>query len=163
MPKQVRDIMSKDIVTVKPSTTMTDLQNRFANARFGALPVVDRDDKLRGIVSRTDVVRKFSLEQSLAELAEFGFETVSDEADDATEANALDAISSAVGRRLSKMFASDVMISDVITIAPDADTHEAARLMVANRIHRLPVVEDGKLVGIVSAFDFMSHYVSSSS
>lgn len=157
MTRLVRDVMKKDVVTVSPDMTMSDLQRIFVEKKFGAVPVLDRDRRLKGIVSRTDVVRKFSLEQTFAELADSDFDdTLGVEDSDDT----LGSIGAAAGRRLSKVKASDIMISDVLTIGPDAPLAEAARQMLAKRIHRLPVLEEGRLVGIVSAFDFMALYAA---
>lgn len=157
MVKQVREIMKTEVVTVSPDTSMTDLQRLFLTARVGALPVLDREHRLLGIVSRSDVVRKFSLEQSLAELADSDFDAILGVEDDD---GALDSIGAAVGRRLSRLHARDVMISEVITIGPDASITEAASQMLDRRIHRLPVVENGQLVGIVSTFDFVALFSS---
>jgi CBS domain-containing protein len=159
VPKLVRDLMKTDVTTVSPDTNMADLQRLFVKARFGAVPVRDRDQRLVGIVSRSDVVRKFSLEQSLAELADTDFDaTLGVEDDD----DALELIGAAVGRRLSKVVARDIMITDIETIRSDDPASEAAARMVKRRIHRLPVVDGDRLVGIISAFDFMSLYASES-
>jgi len=153
----VRDLMHTEVTSVAPDMALADLQRLFVTAKFGAVPVLDRDHRLIGLVSRSDVVRKFSLEQSLAELADSDFDaTLGVEDND----DALEAIGVAVGRRLAKVVAKDLMIHDVETIGPDEPASEAAARMVKRRIHRLPVVEGGRLVGIVSAFDFMSLYAS---
>lgn len=150
--------MQDEVLMVSPDTNMPDLQRRFASARVGALPVVQADRKIVGIVSRFDVMRRFSIEQSLAELADSEFDqTLGIEDRD----DSLSVIGAAVGRRLSRVHASDIMIKDVATIGPDATPGEAARRMTEKRIHRLPVVEDGHVIGIVSAFDFMRLYAES--
>jgi CBS domain-containing protein len=158
--KLVRDLMKTDVTTVHPDISLPDLQRLFLKAGFGAVPVLDRANHLLGIVSRSDVVRKFSLEQSLAELADSDFDAILGVQDDD---DALDSIGAAVGRRLSKLHAEDIMISEVETIGPDDPLSEAAARMVKRHIHRLPVLEQGRLVGIVSAFDFMALYASEAS
>lgn len=157
-PKTVRELMSENVLTVSPETNLPDLQRRFASTRVGAMPVVDRDHRIQGIVSRFDVMRRFSIEQSLAELADSEFDqTLGVEDDD----DSITAIGAAVGTRLSKMHARDIMITEVATIGPDASPSDAARLMTERRIHRLPVIENDVLIGIVSAFDFMRLYSES--
>lgn len=156
-PMRVRDIMQARVITVPPDTNLPELHRRFTAAKVGALPVLDRQHRMQGIVSRTDVMRRFSLEQSMAELADSDFDqTLGVEDRD----DSIAVISEEVGRRLSKLHASDIMIRDVITIGPDEPLAEAARRMVDRRIHRLPVVEDDRLIGILSAFDFMRLYAS---
>ena len=115
--------MKEDVLTVSPETNLPDLQRRFADARVGAMPVVDREHRIKGIVSRFDVMRRFSIEQSLAELTDTEFDqTLGVEDDD----DSVTAIAAAVGVRLSQMHARDIMITDVATIGPDATPGEAA-------------------------------------
>ena len=153
--KRVRDIMKTGVITVSPDTTMPELQRVFVKTGFGAVPVLDRDRRMVGIVSRSDVGRKASLEQSLAEMADSDFDAILGVEDND---NALGSIGAAVGRRLANVKAADIMSKKVATIDPDESAAEAARQMVERRIHRLPVVDGGRLVGIVSAFDFMALY-----
>lgn len=155
MSKLVRDVMQTDVTTVSPDTTFPELRRIFVKTGFGAVPVLDRDHRMKGIVSRSDVVRKASIEQSLAELADGDFDSILGVEDND---NALESIGAAVGRRLANVTAQDIMITKVLTIAPDEPLVEAARQMVERNIHRLPVLDGGRLVGIVSAFDFMTLY-----
>jgi CBS domain-containing protein len=60
-----------------------------------------------------------------------------------------------VGARMEKLTVSDAMIRDVLTANADDDIAAAARLLVEHRIHRLPVVEGGTLVGIVTSLDLV--------
>ena len=55
------------------------------------------------------------------------------------------------------VYVEDIMVREVKTTTPDAPIVEAARVMVRNHIHRLPVMEDGRLVGILTTFDLMRH------
>jgi CBS domain-containing protein len=158
MSKIVRDVMQSEVHTVSRETALPELERRFATTKVGALPVVGTSKRLEGIVSRSDVMRRHSLERSLAELADGDFDqTLGVEDDD----DALEMIGAAVGRRLAMIRAADIMIANVVTIEPDESLAEAARRMIERRIHRLPVVEKGQLVGIVSAFDFMRVYLDS--
>lgn len=59
----------------------------------------------------------------------------------------------AEGKDLSSIQVSEIMSTNPVSIKPEADIHEAARLMSDNQIRRLPVVENGKLVGILSLGD----------
>jgi CBS domain-containing protein len=151
--------MQGEVVTVPPETPLPDLQRRFASERVGALPVVDAGGRILGLVSRYDVMRRFSLEQSLAELADSDFDQTLGVKDND---DSIATIAAVVGRRLAGMHARDVMIEEVVVIGPEATVSEAARIMTERRFHRLPVVEGGRLVGILSAFDFMRLYASTS-
>jgi len=146
--------MKTDVVKISPETTVPEIQREFLRARVGALPVVGSDGSLQGIVSRSDVVRQQSVEQSLVELSSSGFDAELGGPDGAS----LEAIGEAVGRRVAGLRARDLMVHDVVTTSPDASLVEAARLMLDRRIHRLPVLEEGRLVGILSAFDYVALY-----
>ncbi len=157
VPRIVRELMQADVVTVSPETNLADLERQFASTQIGAMPVVDRNRNIVGLVSRFDLMRRLSVEQTLAELADSEFDQTLGVRD---EDNSISAIGAAVGQRLSQLHARDIMVADVTTIGPDATLTEAARIMTERRFHRLPVVENGKLIGIVSAFDFMRLYAS---
>jgi CBS domain-containing protein len=77
-----------------------------------------------------------------------------DQTDEAFVEKARRDVAEAIGKRMEQLSVGDVMIRDVVSIAPDLPVAKAAQLMIERRIHRLPVVDDGKLVGIVSSLDF---------
>ena len=155
MPKFVRDVMNSDVVKVSPDIALPELEREFLRARVGALPVVGTDGQLEGIVSRSDVVRQLSVEQSLVELSTSGFDA---ELGGSQTEVSLEAIGEAVGRRLAGLHARDIMIHDIVTTSPDESLGEAAKRMFERRIHRLPVVEEGRLIGILSSFDYLALY-----
>ena len=66
-PRRARDLMSGPPRTVRPDTSLADLERALLDAGVGGFPVVE-DGRLVGVVSRSDVVRQLSVEQSLAEL-----------------------------------------------------------------------------------------------
>ena len=155
MSRSVRDVMNRDVVKISPELPLPEIEREFLRARIGALPVVGPDGRLEGIVSRSDVVRQHSVEQSLVELSASGFDA---ELGQSGSPPSLEAIGEAVGRRLAALHARDVMVHDVITVSPDESLSAAAKRMLERRVHRLPVVEDGRLVGILSSFDYVSLY-----
>jgi CBS domain-containing protein len=142
--------MQGDVRTVAPDTTIVDLERLLLQERVGGLPVLDRDGQLLGIVSRSDVVRQLSIEQSLGE-------AMSDAYRDQTNENWTDSsreeIGTTIGQRMQRLRVCDMMIRDVVTVAPDDSLQDAARCLVERHFHRLPVVEGDRLVGIVSSLD----------
>jgi CBS domain-containing protein len=144
--------MQVDVRTVAPDTTIADLERLLLQGRVGGLPVLDRDGQLLGIVSRSDVVRQLSIEQSLGE-------AMSDVYRDQTNEDWADAsreeIGATIGQRMQRLRVCDVMIRDVATVAPNDSLQDAARCLVERHFHRLPVVEDDRLVGIVSSLDLV--------
>ena len=130
MPRTVADLMQKKVLTIAPGKSLPELERALLRSRVGAMPVIDRSGRMVGIVSRSDVVRQLCLERSLGEAMADAYRDQTDEA------------------------FVEKSRRDVVTVEPDCPLPKAAQLMVERRIHRLPVVQDGKLVGIVSSLDF---------
>lgn len=150
MELRARDAMQSKVRTVHPQTSLRDLEDAFFQARVSGFPVVD-DGRLVGIVSRSDVVRRLDVEQSMAE-------TLSDYYRDAgameeRSAPSLDEIGAGYGGRLERLRVKDVMAHVPISVSPDAPLLEVARTLVEHRIHRVPVVDGGRLAGIVTTLD----------
>ena len=151
MARTVADLMQKKVLTIAPGKTLPELERALLRSRVGAMPVVERSGKMVGIVSRSDVVRQLCLERSLGEAMADAYRDQTDEA--FVEKSRRD-VAEAVGKRMEQLCVRDVMIRDIVTVPPDLPVGKAAQLMLERRIHRLPVVESGKLVGIVSSLDF---------
>jgi CBS domain-containing protein len=134
---QARDLMVSPVVTVQPSASVKEVAKLLLEQGISAVPVVDDQGKLVGVVSEGDLLHR----------PEIGSERrrswwllgLTDEETLAAEY---------VKAHAHKV--ADVMTRKVITAAPDASLHELATLMEANAIKRVPIVEDGRLVGIVS-------------
>jgi CBS domain-containing protein len=148
--RTVADIMQKQVKTIAPDKKLPELERALIRWRIGAMPVVERG-KLVGIVSRSDVVRQLCLERSLGEAMADAYR---DQTDARFAAESQAAIAEEIGMRMERRRVRDVMIHDVVSVPPDMPVAKAAQLLLERRIHRLPVVEDGKLVGIVSSLDF---------
>lgn len=131
------DIMTTQVVTVTPDTTVRGLAELLASRGISAAPVVDAKGELVGIVSEGDLVRRSELQTQRTRswwLAMFTSGPA--QAQDFIKANA------------SKV--ADIMTHEVVTVSPDAPLAEIARLLEKNAIKRVPVVSNGKLAGIVS-------------
>jgi CBS domain-containing protein len=147
-----RDVMQTDVRTVGVDTTLAELDRALLEARVSGFPVV-QEGRLVGLVSRSDVVRQLGVEQSVAE-------TISDYYRDvggirAESPETIDAIARQVGARIEKLRVEDVMVHDLITVSPTDPLEAVARILVEERIHRLPVVEAGRLVGILTSLDLV--------
>jgi CBS domain-containing protein len=151
-PRTVADLMQRQLITVEPETSLADLERTFIHARVGAMPVVEHDGRLVGIVSRSDVVRQLALERSLGEAVADAYR---DQTDETFAEKSRDEIAEAIGQRMERLRVRDVMILDVVAATPGMPLAEAARRMLERKVHRLPVLEDGRLVGIVSSLDFV--------
>jgi CBS domain-containing protein len=131
------DVMVANVITVNVDATVPEVAGTLETNRISAVPVVDRQGKLVGIVSEGDLIRR----------SEIGTER--------SRSWWLDALST--NRTLAEEFVkshsrwvSDVMTTKVISVKPETTLGEIASLLEKNRIKRVPVVQDGTVVGIVS-------------
>jgi len=148
----VRDVMVRDVHTVAPDVLLPVLERAFLEHRVTGFPVVDAG-RLVGIVSRSDVVRQLCVEQTMAESFS---DYYSDPVGPAPEPlETLDEIGTRIGKRIERLRVKDVMIHELVTAAPDDPLEEAAATLARRRIHRLPVVEGPRLVGIVTSLDLV--------
>jgi CBS domain-containing protein len=150
MTTTARELMTTDVKSVRPDMTLPDLERALLEARVGGFPVVE-DGRLLGLVSRSDIVRQLCVEQSVAELTS-GYQQ---ETDVAPDASYVELIGTEVGRRMEGHRIEDVMIRDWIGVSPDEPIQAVARRMLEHQIHRLPVVDGDRLLGIITAFDMV--------
>src|SRR3990172_1954908 len=111
-----RDIMQAKPRSVSPETTLPELQRTLLSAKMSGFPVV-QDGRLVGVVSRSDVVRQLSVEQSLGEiLSDYQRDAGGENGDEAL----VERVAQHVGRRIEKLRVADVMITGVLSVPPDA-------------------------------------------
>jgi CBS domain-containing protein len=136
MAMNAADIMTPDVVTVHPDTPLDTLVALMLENRISGVPVVE-GDRLVGIVSEGDLLRRAETgtERQRSHLLELVR---------GTNAMAADYVRTH-GRK-----ASEIMTTAVVTVAHDTPLAEIANVLETKRIKRVPVLRDGKLVGIVS-------------
>jgi len=150
MELKARDVMTSRVFTVGLDLSLLDLERDLAAQRVSGAPVVEHG-KLVGIVSRSDVDRRLNRERShSAGMATF-YLGVDPEGEDTT---ALDPARSAL-EELRHLRVRDVMTSSVISVELDTPVGQVARVMDERRVHRLLVLEDGQLRGLISALDLV--------
>ncbi len=147
-----RDLMQTNLVSVPPTLTLPQLEERFLEDGVSGYPVLEKD-RLVGIVSRSDIVRRLCLERSSAEHST-DFYHFSDPVVDSS-IDSFDDIAKRVGKRVEGLHVHDVMVRLLITVRPSHSVHHVARALVDNRIHRVLVTEDQKLRGIISSTDLV--------
>ncbi len=128
---RVRGIMTTKVLTITPEKTTLVVQEIMDWAKVRHVPVVDRHRRVIGIVSRGDILR--------------------------ASLSSVDDHFSEVERKqyLTQVHVAAVMHQHVLTIDPDALVQEAAGLLRRTRIGCLPVVEEDRLVGIVTPYDLL--------
>jgi CBS-domain-containing membrane protein len=143
MTRTVQDVMTKTVVVVHDTAGFKEIAGLMDTYRVSAVPVVDKDGRLVGIVSEGDLLLKeeFADESGRAPLFEGGRRRR-----DRTKAEGL--------------VAAQLMTSPVLTVSPSATLAQAARLMHRNGVKRLPVVGvDGHVAGIVSRADLLKVFL----
>ncbi|GEK48568.1 CBS domain-containing protein [Halomonas pacifica] len=133
---QAVDIMTPSVVTVAPDTQVQEVARLLLENHISAVPVVDAEQRVLGIVSEGDLLRRI---EGSGERPRHWLRALFE-----TPASPLDYIKSH-GRT-----AEQVMTSPVIEVAGDMPIDDIARLLEKHRIKRVPVTENGRLVGIVS-------------
>lgn len=150
---RVRDAMETKLQTVQPRLPVAEFEQRLLEHRVGGFPVVE-DGKLVGVVTRSDVVRTLNVERTYQEQISDFYNSVSPFSE-ADVAESVAQIGARIGARIEDMTIKDVMCTTVLTAEPDQTLEEISRIMVDHGVHRLPVTEDGKLVGIVTTLDLV--------
>jgi CBS domain-containing protein len=135
----VESLMSRDVVTVTAETPLKEVAALLSRHRISGVPVCDADQHVLGVVSEADILRK---EEGRA-LSTTGLLSWLFERDD----ESLD--------KVSARTAGEAMTSPAITIEPGRPVSEAAKLMLERQVNRLPVVLEGKLLGIVTRADLV--------
>lgn len=148
---RARDFMQTDLLTVRPETPLLDIHRMFAEEEIHGAPVVDEDGRVRGVVSTLDLVRALRDECDGVDTASAFFR------DDRGYAGL--AWSTELQARLGEICAADVMTRELVTVAPDAPVADVARTMREQRIHRVLVVENHALVGVITSFDLLRAFV----
>jgi CBS domain-containing protein len=146
----VKDIMNTGVKTVKANTPVKDAAMIMCLQKISGLPVVDDGGKIVGILSEKDVLQRMfpDMGEAMGMDAKPNFEEMEQNYNDALGLNT-----------------SELMTRAVATVEPDMPCLKAASLMWLKKIRRIPVTENGKLVGIISIGDvhkavFQQHLIS---
>ena len=142
---QARDIMTKEVITVSPETRVSDLAQTLAGKNLGGVPVVDAEGRLVGIVTQSDLIARVEELELPPALNILDFHLYLQ-------------IPSHLFRKVEKMLGTtvaDIMSPKPLTISPDTPVPRIAALMDQQKIHTLPVLEGGKIVGIIGKIDLI--------
>ena len=135
----VKDVMSRSVRSVNPDTKVMEVASLMCLYRFHGLPVVEDDGRLVGLIAEKDVLH--SLFPTIESLMEEGMANVD------------------LDREMGKykdvltLPVSDLMTRNPIAVPPDMHVLRAATIMVRNRFRRIPVADQGRLVGMLSLGD----------
>jgi CBS domain-containing protein len=149
-----KDVMTTEVITVRPETTVQELAKILAEKSISGAPVVDADNRLIGVVSEGDLLHRAETgtERRVQHRRSWWLDSVA-----AEEELARDYVK-AHGRTVA-----DIMTHGVIAVDETTDLAEIAMLLETKRIKRVPVVSGGKLVGIVSRANLVRALATTSS
>jgi CBS domain-containing protein len=140
-----KEIMTMEVMTISPDTSITEAAKLLLEKRINGLPVVDSQGQLRGIICQSDLITQ----QKQLSLPSF-----------VTILDAMIPLSSYKNfeKQIQKITATTVvqaMTRELTTVEPGTSLEEIATLMVNKNIHTLPVIDHGKLVGIIGKEDVL--------
>ena len=142
---KVKDIMTKELITVSPETEIVHATKLLLENRINGIPVTDETGKLVGILCQSDLIAQ---QKELPVPSFFTF------------LNGLITLTSMkqFEKQVQKIAATTVaqaMTPNPVAVRPDTDIGAVAALMVDNNFHTIPVVDEGELVGIVGKEDIL--------
>ncbi|WP_064123553.1 CBS domain-containing protein [Halotalea alkalilenta] len=145
MSRRVDDVMTREVISVKPESTLSEIAGLFTKHSISAAPVCDSAGKVLGIVSERDLLRPFGKE--IEQRRDWWLAFLVEGSDPAPAL--------AEFMRRGHYQASLLMTSPAITVGEDASLIELADIMLREGVKRLPVMRDDRLVGIVSRADLV--------
>jgi len=144
---EIRKLMTRNPICVAPQTEVAEIARILTDRHINGVPVTDSEGRLCGIVTEGDLVHRAAderLEPRKSVWKENFYRSIF-QRDNAEE-------DKAEGRT-----AEQVMTRDVLTVAPDSNITLAARLLSDHNIKTLPVIENTRLVGVISRFDLLKY------
>jgi CBS domain-containing protein len=145
---RVRDLMTTNVLTIGPEAPIRDVAAMLVEHRISGLPVCDIEGHVVGIVSEGDILYKEHDPREARTGGPLGW--------------IVDGSPNFAGyRKAAALTSGKAMTSPAITITPGATVAEAARVMSERGVNRLPVVDEGRLVGIVTRTDLVRAFVRS--
>jgi CBS domain-containing protein len=140
-----RDIMTRNVVTVKPETSIEELATLLVKNEISGVPVVDDAGSLFGIVTENDLISR-NKRLHIPTVVSFLDAAIYLESSRKFEAEV---------RRVAATKVGDICSRKVVTIAEDFTVVDIATIMTEKKVHLLPVLKEGKVVGIVGKRDMV--------
>ena len=139
------ELMTAPVVTAHPEASLAEVAKILVGKKITAIPICNPDGTLAGVISEADVVRPFR--ESLLRKRQHWLELLANGED--LSQDFLDYL------RQDTKPARDMMTKHVVTASKDATLPELAELMISHGVKRIPIVDSGKVIGIVSRSDLL--------
>ena len=143
---KAKDVMTRYVISITPDSSIAQAIARMVNHGVSGMPVIDEDGRLLGMITESDFLRRVETDTDSERQSSRRWGELLLGAGAGAEV-----YSRTHGRRVR-----DVMSEEVITASPDASLGDIVGLMEQNAIKRIPVLEDGRVVGVVSRSDLMT-------
>lgn len=147
-----KDIMTRDPITVSPDTELLYAAKLLLEEGVNGLPVLDAQGKLVGIICQSDLI---------AQQKRLPIPSIFTLLDGFIPLTSMKHLEKAI-KKISGTTVADAMTPDPVTVRPETSIEDVAGLMVDNNFHTLPVVEEGRLVGVVGKEDVLRTLVTDS-
>ncbi|RMG98824.1 MAG: CBS domain-containing protein [Candidatus Dadabacteria bacterium] len=142
--KTARDIMTRDVLTVRPGTPLKELSRLFIEKKVSGFPVVDEKGSLRGVVTEGDLLHQNQRLHIPTAITIFDAVIVLGSSKKLEEEL----------RRMAATTVEEIMTPDPVTVTEDTPVEEVARIMAERHIHTLPVLDaEGRLAGVIGKVD----------
>jgi CBS domain-containing protein len=139
---KVKEVMTKEVKSLLPQMTVKEAVDLFFDMDIGGLPVIDKGNKLVGIITEKDILKNI-LPSYLNNVGKFTYE----ENPKGIKNKIID---------LARLKVSDIMLKDVITVNEETTLCEVAHIMLIQKLRRIPVLDkDNKVVGVVARQDIL--------
>ena len=148
---QARDIMTTNVATVRPEPQLTEAAKLLLENHFNGLPVVNDQNRLVGIICQGDLI---------VQQKKFPMPTLFTFFDGLIPLTSYRRLEKEMGK-IAATTVAQAMTPDPVTIDPDASLDDIATLMVNNKIHTLPVLDHGCLVGVIGKEDVLRTLIPS--
>ena len=141
----VREIMTTAVVTAKPETTVRELADILAKNKISGVPVVDDEGRVLGMVSEADIILQD---------ADLHFPYYIQFLESVIYLQSVHKFEERFRKQIGSKV-SEIMTEEVVSATPQETVREVATLMADRNVNRLPVTENGRLVGIVTRGDIV--------
>ena len=143
----VKDLMTKKVKSILPNIPVNQAVDLLWKNKISGLPVTDEDSKLIGMLTEKDVI-KYILPGYLKNVGSFIY------------GDNPKAIKNKVRELLEERKVCDIMRTQVIALGPEASLSEVARVMLIEKIRRIPIVDsEGRVIGIIAREDVVKAFI----
>ncbi|MEZ6037320.1 MAG: CBS domain-containing protein [Planctomycetota bacterium] len=139
------DVMQRKIVTLSAGDSLPTAERMLTEAGISGAPVLDDHDRVLGVVSMTDLLRHRAEDDDIPDDTEV--EVFDDSIDDTEQV--------AFARPDTGACVGDVMTQEIVSVPPSMPLAKIAERMVATHVHRVLVLERGRLIGLISTMDVL--------